>query len=94
MSTEDSVRSATDELRQRIADLERDLAALGPAAKDAAREKLHDVREGAAAYCHDGRAKVEGIERTIEKTIVEQPARSLFVALGVGFILGALWMRR
>lgn len=94
MSSENAVHTATDELRKRIADLERDLAALGPAATSAAREKIHDVRDSAAAYCNEGRARMEGVERAIEKTIVEQPARSLFVALGVGFILGALWMRR
>jgi ElaB/YqjD/DUF883 family membrane-anchored ribosome-binding protein len=94
MSTEETLRSATDELRQRLADLEHDLAAVAQASKAAAREKLEEARSSAAAYCDERRAKVQGLEKSLEQCVAEQPVKAVLAAAAAGFVLGALWMRR
>lgn len=94
MSTENTFRSATDELRQRLADLEHDFEALTQAGKAAAREKLFEARNTAAAFCEERRAKVCGLEQSLEHCIAEQPVKAILAAAGGGFVLGALWMRR
>jgi ElaB/YqjD/DUF883 family membrane-anchored ribosome-binding protein len=94
MSTEDTVYSATNELRQRLTDLEQDIQALGKTVRAAAAEKVHEVRDDAAAFCAERRAKAADVERVIEQRIVEQPLMALLTAAGIGFVLGSLWMRR
>ena len=56
---------------------------LGKIAKDAVEETLEE-----------GRARLERLERSLEKEIRQYPMRSVLIAAAVGFALGLLLTRR
>jgi ElaB/YqjD/DUF883 family membrane-anchored ribosome-binding protein len=63
--------------------LREELERLGQAAKDAAYQQMEMIRDR-------GREKA----RALEDSITAQPLRSVLIASGIGFVLGALWARR
>ncbi|MBS0207701.1 MAG: DUF883 family protein [Planctomycetes bacterium] len=93
-SSADQTHRAAAELRQRLADLERDIKALAEAAKAAAREKVSDLRQEAETCREEQRAKIRGVEQSIEQCLTEHPIRAVLTAAGIGFVLGAIWTRR
>ncbi|MBI3461789.1 MAG: DUF883 family protein [Planctomycetes bacterium] len=52
------------------------------------------VCETANDYMELAREKAEELTETTEKLIRSRPAQALCVAAGIGFVLGACWMRR
>lgn len=56
--------------------------------------QLDAARETAAEYLQSGRQKAEELTSTVEKLIRDQPVQALAVAAGIGFVLGACFMRR
>ena len=87
MSKEKAADSAADELRAKAEALKEDLKGLGAAARDAAQEKLNELRGEAGACVDRSRA-------TLEDRIREEPLKALLVAAGVGFVVGFLWARK
>ncbi|MCE9607030.1 MAG: hypothetical protein K8U03_19260 [Planctomycetia bacterium] len=92
MSADNS--TATAELQQHVVDLQRDIEGLARSVTAVAQEKLHEVRETATQFCDERRAKVRGLERALEKCIVDRPVSALAAAAGAGFLVGLLWRRR
>jgi ElaB/YqjD/DUF883 family membrane-anchored ribosome-binding protein len=67
---------------------------MGDIVKDAAQEKLGQVREDATEYCEQGQDKVHGVLSNVEQYIRERPVKSVLIAAGVGLLFGRFWMRR
>ena len=63
-------------------------------AKDVAHEKLEEIQENASAVYEQGREKVRGTTRSLERYIAEKPLTSVLIAGGLGMFLGRFWMRR
>lgn len=91
MTTE---RSASDRLGRQAKEVTQDLQEMGEIAKDAAQEKLEQLRDNASEYCEQGRDKVQQVERGIEQYIRQRPLKSILIAAGVGLFFGRFWMRR
>lgn len=104
-ATAAAARTGADHLRDKAADLKHDVEALGATARQAAHEHASTVRDAAghlyeegrerAGQLYDeGRQRAQRFERTVENQVRERPLQAVLVAAGVGFILGALCVRR
>lgn len=94
MSSEANAHPASAELADRLSRLEGDLYALRDAVRDAASEKVREFNDSAAACCEEQVARVHAAEQRVKDQLVEQPLKTLGIAMGVGFVLGCLWARR
>lgn len=70
------------------------LAHAGSIAAEAARERLHQLKESAGQRVEQGREKIKGWEETLQGHVSEHPLRSIMIASGIGVVLGLLWRRR
>ena len=75
-------------------ELSEDLKEMGATVKDAAQEKLRDVRENATEYYEQGRDNVHGVLCDFEQYVRARPVKSVLIAAGVGLLFGRFWMRR
>jgi ElaB/YqjD/DUF883 family membrane-anchored ribosome-binding protein len=89
-----SDRPASGRLRKQATAVSKDLQAMGGTARDAAQEKLGQLRDNASEYFEQGRDKAHQVERTLAQFILDQPLKSILIAAGVGLLLGRFWMRR
>ena len=80
-------RSATEQLRDKAAQVKTDIRELGVVAKDAAAEKFD-------SWYKDGREKIVKLEKGLENKIREYPIQSVLIAAGTGFLAGYLVSRR
>jgi ElaB/YqjD/DUF883 family membrane-anchored ribosome-binding protein len=94
MSTKANAHPAAAELADRLSQLEEDLYALRDSVRAVAGEKLREVNESAAAACQEQVAKVQAVEQCVKDKILQQPVKSLLIAVGAGFVMGCLWARR
>ncbi len=83
--------TTSDRLGEQAKAVTKDLQQMGGIARDAAREKVEELRENASGYYQQGQEKVQGVVSSIEQSIVQQPLRSVLIAVGVGLVLGRLW---
>lgn len=75
--------NAADELRERTAQVGRDLQELGGAARDAAKTKIDQLRKDAVE-----------LEKGFENQIRAHPLQAVAIAVGTGFLAGFLIGRR
>jgi ElaB/YqjD/DUF883 family membrane-anchored ribosome-binding protein len=87
-------RPATERFADQARTVSKDIKGIGTLAKDVAQEKLEEFEENACAVYEQGRDKVRGTTRTLERFIAEQPLTSVLIAGGVGMFLGRFWMRK
>jgi len=98
-------QSSTDDLRRKAGDVKQSVQELGSVAKqaagekigelrDTASEKMGELRDSASEYYERGRDRMYEAEQTVEDYIREQPLKSVLIAAGVGFVLGACYLRR
>ena len=66
---------------------------MGDEVAQRARQGYETVRDSTADCMDQGRAKAREWEASIEHQIRAQPLTSLLVAVGVGFLVGAIWSR-
>ena len=66
----------------------------GRTVRDAAQEKVAQLRAGVADGVSEGRDKVQQVERSFAQYVREQPLKSLLIAAGIGLVLGRFWLRR
>lgn len=59
-----------------------------------AQESLGAVTDAAAEYARQARQKAEELGRAVGGQVQERPVSALLLAAGVGFLLGALLVRR
>ncbi len=86
--------TATDRLTKQAKKVTKDLRELTGSAKDAAQEKLRQLRANASERCEQGRDKVRQAERAVERFIQSRPLKTVLIAAGIGAFLGGLWCRR
>ena len=67
---------------------------MGATVKDAAQEKLQEVRENAREHYQQGRDNVHGVLCDFEQYVRARPLKSVLIAAGVGLLFGRFWMRR
>lgn len=86
--------SDSDRLRADIDQLQKDIAALTDTMKDVAgsrgKEAVAQAREKAAALKDRGKEAADELGRQVS----DKPLQSLGIAIGVGFLIGALLARR
>ena len=85
--------NTSDRLGKQAAEVTKDLQEMGGIVRDAAEEKLAQVRENASEYYDQGRDKVHDVVCTFEQFVRQQPFKSLLIAAGVGWLLGRFWRR-
>lgn len=86
--------TAAADLRNKAGDVKQSVAELGNVAKQAANEKLTELRDTATEYYEKGRERVVEAEQSMEDYIREQPVKSVLIAAGIGFLFGACYLRR
>lgn len=62
--------------------------------KERAAVEFSAARDAAGNYVEGGRVRLEEFGAAAERRIREQPLTSLLIAVGAGFLLGAIWLRR
>jgi ElaB/YqjD/DUF883 family membrane-anchored ribosome-binding protein len=62
----------------------------GAQVRDRAQEMVRQGEETASAYYQQGRQQVEAVEHTVEESIRAKPLQSVFIAAGMGMLLGLL----
>ena len=82
-----------DQLGKQAKEVTRDLQEMGGIVRDAAQEKLGQVRENASEYYEQGRDKVHDVVCTFEQFVRQQPVKSVLIAAGVGWLLGRFLRR-
>jgi ElaB/YqjD/DUF883 family membrane-anchored ribosome-binding protein len=88
--------TTNDRLGKQALAVKEDLQEMGETVRDAAQEKLGQLREHASGYYEQGRDKVQGVVHAFEQSVGQRPLTSLLIAAGVGLLLGRFWswMRR
>ncbi|GER00128.1 hypothetical protein JCM17845_07510 [Iodidimonas gelatinilytica] len=94
MATEKKYTDEMDALKADVQKLRADIAALVGAFGDDASAKGQEAREAAARRLREARAKSEAGLKQIEGSIEQNPLTALAIALGLGFLVGALLNRR
>lgn len=84
-------RSAVADRAASVAD---DFHEVGDAARQMANHSVAAVRETAMQYLDEGRSRAQHLGDEIQSHVTERPLKSLLLAAGVGFLLGAIWTRR
>jgi ElaB/YqjD/DUF883 family membrane-anchored ribosome-binding protein len=74
--------------------ISKNLQHIGDATKKMAAEGADALRHTATEYADRGRTRVREFEESVESHVKEQPVKSLLVAAGIGFLLGAFITRR
>lgn len=67
---------------------------LGSSVKESAREGLEAVRDRAGEMVEQGRTRALAMEQTLESRIQSNPLAAIAIAVGTGFVLGAVFSRR
>jgi ElaB/YqjD/DUF883 family membrane-anchored ribosome-binding protein len=83
--------TTSDRLGAQAKVVKKDLQEMGDIARDATQEKLGELRENASGYYQQGQDKVQGVVSAVEQSIVQQPLKSVLIAVGIGLVLGRLW---
>ena len=86
--------SATDQLRDKAAEVKHNVQEIGSIARDAAQEKVHEVRDVASQYIQQGRDKTQELTHNIEDYIRREPLKAVMIAAGVGAVIGLVCLRR
>jgi ElaB/YqjD/DUF883 family membrane-anchored ribosome-binding protein len=86
--------TASDRLGGQAKEVSNDIKEMGNIVRDAAQEKLGQVRENATEFYEHGRDKIYGVGGTFEQYVRERPVKSVLIAAGIGLLFGRFWMRR
>src|SRR5207302_1762627 len=84
---------ATDQLRDKAAEVGQNLRDIGGQVRDAASEKYNQLRDQAGQYYSQSREAAQEWEQGLESYIQEQPLKAVLIAAGVGLLFGLLWKR-
>ena len=89
-----TVRTKREDVTEQASTIARDLQDVGAATKRMASDSVEALRETANQYLDQGRTRVREMSDTMQHRVQEQPVKSILIASALGFLLGALWMRR
>jgi ElaB/YqjD/DUF883 family membrane-anchored ribosome-binding protein len=83
-----------ERLGQQAMEVTKDLQEMGGIVRDAAQEKLGDLRTNVSEHYEQGRDQLLSIERTVEQYLRQRPFTSVLIAAGVGLLVGRFCLRR
>lgn len=83
--------TTSDRLGEQATVVTKDIQEMGGIVRDAAQEKLGQLREQASGYCQQGQDQFQGVVTAFEQSVRQQPLKSVLIAAGVGLLLGRLW---
>jgi ElaB/YqjD/DUF883 family membrane-anchored ribosome-binding protein len=86
--------TASERLGAQAKTVSNDIEEMGDIVRDAAQEKLGQVRENATEFCEQRRDNVHGVLCDFEQYVRAQPVKSVLIAAGIGALFGRFWMRR
>lgn len=86
--------TTSDRLGAQANGVSEDLTEMSGIVRDAAQEKLREVRETATEYYEQGRDDVHGVLCNFEQHVRARPIRSVLIGAGIGLLFGRFWMRR
>jgi|GEM_PF-895354 len=101
----DQLRTKAEQVCDSARDVQDNLKDLGTTATRAAREQFRHM-QSQAAECMDqgqerareflasGKSRVSDLEQTLEMRIQDQPLKAVMIAAGIGFLIGAVCLRR
>jgi ElaB/YqjD/DUF883 family membrane-anchored ribosome-binding protein len=87
-------RTANGRLADHASTIAKDVHKVGDAARRVATDGVDAIRETAHQYLDDGKAQVRQLGDSVQQRVQDQPVKSLLIAAGIGFLLGAIWIRR
>ena len=67
---------------------------VGTAARQMAADRMEEMRDRAGHFVDEGRERIRNAADTVQSRVQDRPVKSLLIAAGIGFLLGAWWMRR
>jgi ElaB/YqjD/DUF883 family membrane-anchored ribosome-binding protein len=85
--------TTTDQLGKQAMEVTKDLREMGNIVRDAAQEKVGEVRENASELYAQGRDNVHDLACAVEQFLRERPFQSVLIAAGIGWLLGRLGKR-
>lgn len=83
-----------DEATDHAANLVKDFHEVGDAAKRIATDGVEALRGTANDYLDRGRSGARRVSERVQGKVQDEPVKALLIAAGLGFLLGALWIRR
>ena len=86
--------TTSDRIGAQAQEVSKNLKEMRHIVREAAQEKLGQVRENANEYYQQGRDKVHGVASTFEQFVRERPVKAVLIAAGIGWLFGRFWMRR
>ena len=94
--TKQSANEAANEAKQAGTAVRRETVGLMKSAQEAAGDLAHKTQEGlgylkdtASEYIGQGRKGMEAFGQTVQRQVRQRPVSALFVAAGVGVLIGA-----
>jgi ElaB/YqjD/DUF883 family membrane-anchored ribosome-binding protein len=94
MASNSTTKRRSNTIADRASAVADDFHEVGDAARQMANHSVAAVRDTAMQYLDEGRSRVRHLGDEIESRVTERPMKSLLVAAGIGFLLGAIWTRR
>jgi ElaB/YqjD/DUF883 family membrane-anchored ribosome-binding protein len=86
--------SANDQFRQKAQEIKENIVDMAGIAKDAARDKLSDLKDGATSRYRSGVDKAGKARDVVIDYVKENPGKSLLACVCVGALAGFLVSRR
>ena len=90
---ENAARDHARSAREHATEAGAQAAAAAADIRDAATEAAQEIRDRFAAITGDFKARAKGWQNDVDNYVRENPTKSVLTALGVGFVIGALFRR-
>ena len=88
------LREKVEEVRHHAEEMGQHAQEFGACARDAAQEKIEELRGAASEYYGIGRERSQELVGQVENYIRQEPLKAIMIAAGAGALLGVLFLRR
>jgi ElaB/YqjD/DUF883 family membrane-anchored ribosome-binding protein len=85
--------TTSDQLGKQAMAVKKDLEEMGETVRDAAQEKVGQVRENVSQYYAQGHDAVHDLACSAKDFFRERPLQSVLIAAGIGWLFGRLGKR-
>ena len=86
--------TTSNRLRKQAKKVTKEIHKMHGAVKDAAQEKLRQIRQDGSDRYEQGREKINRAERGVVLFIRDRPLRSALIAAVIGLVFGGFWFHR
>jgi ElaB/YqjD/DUF883 family membrane-anchored ribosome-binding protein len=86
--------TTSDRLRKQAKKVTKEIHKMSGAVKDAAQEKLRQIRQNGSDRYKQERGKINRAKRGVVLFIRDRPLQSALLAAGIGVVFGGLWLSR